>query len=243
MDGKPTSDARAGAPSNSGFDGGAAADRATPRRETAAPRFEIRRLAATMMASELRPEIRAIADIHAQTITQGFLTRLGPRFLREVYWGIVADASSCVWIARAATGPLGFLAYTRNVGGMFRCVLRRGVFRLGFASFPAVLNPLIIKEMFDTLRYPGKQGAADLPPAEILSVGVSAEARGLGVGRELVELAVAQARADGETVLKVLAGAALDAANRFYPACGFTLHGQITQHGEPLNVYVRPTGV
>jgi hypothetical protein len=48
-----------------------------------------------------------------------------------------------------------------------------------------------------------------------------------------------QARADGQVPLKVLAGARLEAANRFYPACGFTKTAELIQHGEILNVYVR----
>lgn len=42
----------------------------------------------------------------------------------------------------------------------------------------------------------------------------------------------------GVDQVKVLAGAALPGANRFYPACGFHKVAELTQHCESLNVYV-----
>ncbi len=180
----------------------------------------------------------AIARLHAATITQGFLTRLGPRFLRQVYLGVAADPTSRVWVAAGGSEVLGFLAYAVDVGAMYRRILRSRMLRLGWASLPYTLNPWVVREVLDTLRYPHKQTDAQLPPAEILSVGVSPAARGGGVGRRLIEAAVEQARRDGQAQLKVLAGARLHEANRFYPACGFRLLTQLMQHGEPLNVYV-----
>ena len=63
--------------------------------------------------------------------------------------------------------------------------------------------------------------------------------RGGGVGRALLEATLARAANDGVSEIKVLAGAALEGANRFYLSCGFEKKAQITQHGEPLNVYVK----
>ena len=57
---------------------------------------------------------------------------------------------------------------------MYRRVLKSRFWRLGFASLPRSLNPRLIKEVCETLRYPAKQAAQSLPPAEILSVGVDA---------------------------------------------------------------------
>jgi ribosomal protein S18 acetylase RimI-like enzyme len=190
----------------------------------------------------MRPaDAAVVARLHAETISAGFLSKLGQRFLRQLYLGVAADPGSRVWVALRDGQVLGFLAYSQNVGGMYRRVLRARFWRLGLASLPRSLNPRLIKEVLDTLRYPAKQAAQDLPPAEILSVGVDSQARGSGLGRRLVEQALARARQDGQAQLKVLAGADLDAANRFYPACGFRKTAEIIQHGHVLNVYIATT--
>ncbi len=180
-----------------------------------------------------------VARLHAESITEGFLSRLGPRFLRQLYIGVHQAEGSCVYVAEHEGRILGFCAYARDVSAMYKRVLRARFFRLGLASLPYSLNPRLLREIFDTLRYPAKQAACDLPAAEILSISVSAEARGTGTGRALLEAVYERARADGETKIKVLAGAKLDGANRFYQACGFTKVAELTQHGETLNVYVR----
>jgi ribosomal protein S18 acetylase RimI-like enzyme len=180
----------------------------------------------------------AVARLHGETIAAGFLSKLGRRFLRQLYLGVAADPGACVWVAECDGEIFGFLAYAQDVGAMYRRVLKARFWRLGLASLPRSLNPWLIKEVFETLRYPAKQAAQALPPAEILSVGVDARTRGSGVGRRLVAHAAARAKADGQRQLKVLAGARLEAANRFYQACGFAKAGEIVQHGEVLNVYI-----
>jgi GNAT superfamily N-acetyltransferase len=189
-------------------------------------------------------DARTVADLHFECINKGFLIRLGRRFLRQLYLGIAADAESRIWVAEAdvdggrSTSVVGFCAYSRNVAGLYKRVIKSRFLRLGLASLPYSLNPWIVKEVFDTLRYPAKQRAKSLPPAEILSIAVSDRVRGGGVGRKLLNAALGQARRDGVDAIKVLAGAKLEGANRFYLACGFTTADEIIQHGETLNVYV-----
>lgn len=183
-------------------------------------------------------DARDVGRLHAGTITEGFLSKLGQRFLRQLYLGIADDAESHVWVARTEDGVAGFCAYSRNVAGLYKRVLRARLWRLGWAAFPQAASPWVLKEVFDTLRYPAKQAAGDLPPAEILSIGVDTSVRGGGVGRKLLSQALAQAATDGVDRVKVLAGADLAVACAFYERCGFQRVTQITQHGAPLNVYV-----
>jgi ribosomal protein S18 acetylase RimI-like enzyme len=193
--------------------------------------------------SQIRPmqdkDAVAVARLHAQSITEGFLGKLGRRFLRQLYLGIAHDEGSRVLVAEEKQAVAGFCAYSRDVAAMYRRVLRARVFRLAWGSLPRSLNPAVIKEVFDTLRYPAKQSAKRLPAAEILSIAVAADARGTGVGKRLLHEVIELARREGQPAIKVLAGAKLEGANRFYRAGGFDLATQIIQHGEPLNVYVK----
>jgi len=181
----------------------------------------------------------AVAQLHAQSMTQGFLARLGRRFLRQLYLGIHEVEGSHVLVAAAGRDVVGFSAYTRDVRGLYSRVLRSRPFRLAWASLPRSLSPWVVGGMIDTLRYPAKQSAQALPPAEILSIAVSDKARGTGVGRKLLERTLELAREDEQPAIKVLAGAELEGANRFYRACGFEKTAEIVQHGETLNVYVK----
>jgi len=185
-----------------------------------------------------RDEATVVARLHAATITEGFLNKLGIRFLAGLYRGILEDGASQVWVADRDGEIIGFCAYTQDVGAMYRSVLRRRFLPLAFASLPYSLNPFVLKEVLDTYRYPDKQESQRLPAAEILSLAVDAGERGTGTGRRLLEEAIRQAARDGATEIKVVAGADLVAANRFYVACGFAQRAEIVQHGHTLNVYV-----
>lgn len=184
-------------------------------------------------------DAHAVARIHAAAITTGFLARLGRRFLACLYRGIAQDTGSHVWVAQGDTDIIGFCAYSVDVGAMYKRVLRRSLLPLAWASLPRSLNPFVLKEILDTCRYPAKQEAQELPAAEILSIAVDQSCRATGTGRRLLEEAIKQAATDGVPEIKVLAGADLAAANRFYLACGFEKRAEIIQHGHPLNVYVR----
>jgi ribosomal protein S18 acetylase RimI-like enzyme len=184
-------------------------------------------------------EAAAVARLHAGTITGGFLVKLGPRFLASLYRGIAADDQSLVLVARDGGRVIGFCAYTDNVAGLYRRVLRRRALGLALGALPRALDPRILKEVLDTLRYPQKQATGDLPASELLTLGVDGSQRGRGVGRQLVEACIEKARERGQQRVKVLAGAELEPANKLYRSLGFDLATQISQHGEPLNVLVR----
>ena len=184
-------------------------------------------------------EATVVARLHAAAITEGFLNKLGIRFLASLYLGIVQDGDSQVWVADRDGEIIGLCAYARNIGALFRSVVRRRFLRLAFASVPYSLNPLVLKEVLDTFRYPAKKQSQRLPAAEILSIAVDARGRGTGTGRRLLGEAMRQAAMDGVAEIKVVASADLVAANRFYVACGFAQRTEIIQHGHTLNVYVR----
>ena len=180
----------------------------------------------------------AVAALHDAMIGEGFLRRLGRRFLAALYRAIARTPGSAVFVADAGGRVVGFCAYSQDVSAMYRRVLRRRGWRLLLAAIPRLFDPRLALEALDTLRYPSKQAACDLPPAEILAIAVDPQMHGRGVGRRLLAAAIRQARDDGQPALKVLAGEKLEGANRFYQACGFACVARIVQHGEPLNVYV-----
>jgi len=184
-------------------------------------------------------EAADVARLHAETIDEGFLARLGPRFLRQLYVGIARCEVSCVFVAGIDKELIGFCAYARDVGAMYRDVLRSRFLPLTIGSLPRVLSPGVLWNALETVRYAGRQRARQLPPAEILSMGVDRKARGKGIGRKLLDMALERAQREGQESVKVLSAAGQKGANQFYRACGFDHVDVVVQHGAELNVYVK----
>jgi ribosomal protein S18 acetylase RimI-like enzyme len=180
-----------------------------------------------------------LAELHATRMTEGFLSELGPRFLRILYRRIVASPDAFVFVVEAPLDGtktvVGFAAGALDVGDLYRrFVLRDGVIA-GIAAAPRLVGSW--RRVLETLRYPA--GTGELPDAEILAVAVDPRVTGRGVGRLVVEAATGEFRRRGVATAKVVTGARNVAALALYTRCGFVRHEQIAVHeGTPSEVLV-----
>ena len=72
----------------------------------------------------------AAAALHAGQISEGFLSLLGPSFLRRLYRRIARTPDSFLLIVEDGTDTVGFLAGSTDVSGLYRSfVLRDGIRR------------------------------------------------------------------------------------------------------------------
>lgn len=164
------------------------------------------------------PDARRAAELHASSITEGFLPRLGPRFLERLYRRVVKDTHSVLLVAEEDGRVVGMIAGTEDVHALYRGFLwRDGAFATLVAA-PRVLRNL--GAVLETLRY-GGSSPTDLPPAELLAVAVDAAARGQGLGRELVDALNTEFARRGVAASKVVVGAANDTALHLYRATGY----------------------
>jgi len=180
--------------------------------------------------SKLRPAIEAdldaIAALHAQRIGEGFLSSLGPRFLRRLYRRVLRSSAGFIVVATEPAAVVGFVAGVDDLGALYReFVLRDGV-AAGVVAAPRLLRAL--PRVVETLRYPSVTD--DLPAAEILAVAVAADATGQGVGRSLVKAGTTAFAARGITVAKVVTTADNAAALAMYRACGFATASRVEVH-------------
>jgi ribosomal protein S18 acetylase RimI-like enzyme len=184
-----------------------------------------------------------LAELHATRMTEGFLSALGPRFLRILYRRVVASPDAFALVAEApidgTTAVVGFAAATLDVGDLYRrFALHDGVIA-GIAAAPQLARSW--RKVLETLRYPASAGAAlgAVPDAEILSVAVDPRATGLGIGTQVVDAATAELARRGVGAAKVVTGADNVAALALYARCGFVRRGQIAVHeGTPSEVLV-----
>lgn len=180
----------------------------------------------------------AAAALHRGGIDTGFLSSLGPTFLTQLYKAIPACPAGFGYAWVEPDGQvLGFIACAQSVGALFKqALLRRGVgMALPLARF--LVRPSVLRRMIHTLRYPS-QVDETLPLAEVLSISVSDDARGKGVGKALMQAAFEEFARRGISSVKVAVGADNEVANAFYNRCGFTLAMTREHHGMAMNIYV-----
>lgn len=140
---------------------------------------------------------------------------------------------------------------------MYRHILfRRGVLFF-FLLLPRAFLPNNLKFICETLFYPHKakeedatrngtggsrpaaEGRTVEPRAELLSIAVSGDSRGKGVGRQLLAALESYLRENGAASYKTVTFSTDCDSNAFYTKCGFVLQKQVVHHGNVLNQYVK----
>lgn len=182
---------------------------------------------------------RQVAALHAASIDQGFLATLGVPFLTLMYRAIDEAEDSVLLVEERDGRVLGFVSGGSGMGPIYRRMLGQPI-RLGQALLPSLLRPSRVKRILDILRYGrGKSDGGRLPTAELLSMAVAPEARGMGVAEILYRRLSAHFARQGAEAFKIVAGDALAPAHRFYTKMGAVPASRVEVHaGEGSTVYV-----
>lgn len=170
----------------------------------------------------------AVAALHAERISEGFLVTLGPSFLRRLYRRIVRSSHAFVLVADEPTGPgrsrqvRGFVAVADNTGALYReFLIHDGLAAAVGATRGVVRAP---RAVWETLRY-GLRDGTDTRGAEVLATAVAAECGQRGVGTRLVCCAVEEIRRRGATSARVVTAVGNVSAVRTYERGGFHTDG------------------
>ncbi len=187
------------------------------------------------------PHARAVAELHRTGIQTGFLSSLGPMFLRQLYRALPGCPAGFgyVWVDQAGY-VVGFIACAESVGRLYKQALRQRGLLMAIPLLRFMVRPSVIRRMWQTFRYPSSVGA-DLPQAEVLSVVVDPQGRGKGVAASLMEAALKSFADRGIAEVKVAVDANNHIADRYYRKCGFELAVTREHHGLPMNIYVPQT--
>jgi len=188
----------------------------------------------------------AAARLHAGLITEGFLARLGPRFLRPLYRCVAGGPDSFLLIAEehAHDGPgrppiAGFVAGALDL----RALYRRFAFRHGVAAAVPSLPRLVgaLPRVWETMRHGAGAAAPDTAGAELLSVAVDPAWRGRHVGALLVAGFLDELDRRGVSTAQVVVGADNIPAVALYGRAGFTPVRTFELHrGTPSLLMRRP---
>ncbi len=193
-----------------------------------------------------------VAELHAMALPEGFLSTLGLRFLGDLYQLIQSSPCANVWVAELEDGRcIGFLSGTANVKACYSHVIRRGWARLAISALMQVRRLEVLRRIWETVMYPNHSSSSGSPdrsdaivPGELLSIAVSAEARGLGVGRKLVgALDVEMNRWEyRHSHYRVVTDAADAKSNTFYQSLGFIYAHDFMHHGNKMSCYLKAAG-
>ena len=178
--------------------------------------------------------------LHAANIDQGFLATLGVPFLSLMYQAI-DEAPRSVLIVDEADGRVrGFVSGGSGMGPIYRRMLRHP-FRLGRALLPSIVRLRRLKRIIEIVRYGGGAAwPAGLPDAELLSIAVDPGWRGKGIAESLYSRLVAHFAGDEVPAFRIVVGAGLLPAHRFYRRMGARIAGEVEVHaGEPSVMYVQ----
>jgi ribosomal protein S18 acetylase RimI-like enzyme len=194
-----------------------------------------------MILKALKEDSLQIATLHRQTISEGFLSKLGEDFLESLYSYLIQKEL-----------VLGYKEYHHILGYVSCAISSKGIMkRFVFSSPDGIIklieallkNPGLTKPLLETFRAPGlsdPESGEEIPETELLSISVSSQAQQGGIGTQLLSELEQELRNRNIFKYKVIAGEKLIGANQFYLKNGFVLVKQICIHGnDNSNVYVK----
>jgi glycosyltransferase involved in cell wall biosynthesis/ribosomal protein S18 acetylase RimI-like enzyme len=183
-----------------------------------------------------------LASLHRSELQESFLASLGQTFLTRLYRRIICSRDAFAIVASTDDLPIaGFLAATENTAALYRRFLARDGLVAGAAALPELIRSS--RHVLETLHYGSAPSAPlrKLPAAELLSVAVTPEVRGRGVGRALVNACQLEWARRGVATTRVVVAASNATAIGLYHACGFRpAEGFELHRGERSEVLVWP---
>lgn len=178
-----------------------------------------------------------IAQIHLQEINQGFLSQLGLKFLTKLYKAMIFSKNSFVVVAKENNQIVGFISGCTNLNHFYRHFLKKYFFSICFILLPKIFKISIFKKIKETLQY--KNTKNNLPPEELLSIGVVKKFQGQGIAQALLTEFIKEMKKRKVNQFKVIVGEKLPRAIAFYEKMGFKFFSKLSIHqGQSSRIYI-----
>lgn len=187
-------------------------------------------------------DFSTIAGLHETSIATGFLSKLGRKFLKELYSSISKQPGTQIFVADSNDRIYGFVAATINIHGLYKRVVLQNGYRFALILLKFKFDLRVIRMLSETFFYGFKKksdGNSNEIPSELLSISVDEKARGEGIGKKLVNELESFFRSSGVKVYKVVTFSEDKIANNFYGSCDFKLNRQFVHHGNIMNEYTK----
>lgn len=177
-------------------------------------------------------DIGNIAQIHQKYLNDGLLANLGYDFLREFYKSLLMEKSSFTFVATEKSKIAGFVTAASDFNRIKKSALRN----LWHLVLMQVLkNPILITKVLGLPFYPGFKKDSKIP--EILSLAVTPENRGKGIGKALLTSCKQEFKKRGFASFLLSVRSSMKEANAFYQKIGLVKVKTATFMGEEIVFY------
>jgi ribosomal protein S18 acetylase RimI-like enzyme len=198
--------------------------------------------------STVRPatagDIAQVARLHVEAIHEGFLSSLGPRFLRRLYARLARSSHGFLLVADGTSvgrpeNVIGFVGGSTSLRAFSREFMRRDGLVAAVSSAPTLTRSL--PRALETLRYGAgpEDGVPSEEESELLAIGVGPAARRRGTGASLTQAFLDASGRAGATSARVVVGAENDAAIALYERSGFCVAREFELHPGARSLLMR----
>ena len=180
-----------------------------------------------------------IVKIHMETFRGFFLTFMGKGFLYQMYKSYIMHDDSNIIIAEDNNKIVGFLAYSTNMSGLYKYMIKHRLVPFAWYSAGAFFRkPKVFMRLVRAFLKPGEASRAE-SYVELSSIGVSPEVKSKGIGTALIEFLKQNVDFNKYEYIKLETDSIdNELANHFYVKNGFTLKGEYeTSEGRKMNEY------
>ncbi len=178
-------------------------------------------------------DIGEVAQLHCTVMPDGFLARIGPGVLSEIYAGALTARQGVGLVTRNGREIIGFVLATTDTQRLFRHILWWRALPLGIRLLQIVgRNPPVLWRAVESLRYPATVGP-DAGRAELLAIGVRPAHRGNGCAASMIRCLNDRFAHLGVTHYTVAAYASNRDVGMFYQRLGFEVLHDFRMYGQP----------
>lgn len=183
--------------------------------------------------------IKKVVEIHIKTFNGFFLTFMGKGFLRQMYSSYAQYDNAGLLVAYEDDTPVGFLAYSSDMSGLYKYMIKRKLIPFAWYSLCAFFRkPMVFMRLLRAFLKPS-EAKRNEKYVELASIGVSPECKSKGVGSALIS----ELRRITDFNMYRYITLETDAvnneiANNFYKKNGFELYREYkTREGRKMNEY------
>ena len=166
--------------------------------------------------------INDIVTIHLDTFAGFFLTFMGRGFLNLMYRSYAEYQDSGILAAFEQEKPVGFLAYSGDLSGLYKYMIRKRLIPFAWYSLGALFRkPTVFMRLVRAFLKPGETRREE-KYVELASIGVDPQVKSKGIGSKLIDALKAQVDFQKYAYITLETDALNnEGANRFYQKNGF----------------------
>ena len=183
--------------------------------------------------------INDIVSIHLNTFTGFFLTFMDRGFLNLMYRSYAEYKDSGILVAFEEEKPVGFLAYSGDLSGLYKYMIKKRLILFAWYSLGAFFRkPTVFMRLVRAFLKPSESKREE-KYVELASIGVDPNVKSKGDGSQLIDALKAQVDFSKYEYITLETDAVNnEGANHFYKKNGFVIEREFeTNEGRKMYEY------